>query len=122
MRQIIKQFARLALFSAMAFTAFACRANSPNLSQNLLAVAIHDSGHLILTLEGRANTEGCATPGLENMVLIRKDHPNFKLFYTMALTALLTGRQVNGWVNGCTDVWENGNIRIVNGTTLEIRK
>lgn len=113
---------RSILLMAMVFSSFSARANSPNLTQNLLAVAIHDSGHLILTLDGSANTERCATAGLENLVLIRKDNPNFKLFYTMALTALLTGRQVQGWVNGCTDVWETGTLKIVNGTTLEIRK
>lgn len=122
MKDAMKLVLRSILLITLAFTGLSSSANSPNLSQNLLAVGIHDSGHLILTLDGSANTERCATAGLENLVLIRKDNPNFKLFYTMALTALLTGRQVQGWVNGCTDVWENGSLKIVNGTTLEIRK
>ncbi|MBT9495576.1 MAG: hypothetical protein IV107_25170 [Paucibacter sp.] len=97
-------------------------ANSANGSHELLAVVIHDSGHLLVSLGGSSNTEGCATSGTEKLVLFRKDNPNFKLFYSMLLTALATGRQVEGWVNGCTELWGAGSTRVVTGTTLSIAK
>lgn len=104
---------------ALGFSLWAS-ANSPNGVHYVKAVAIHDSGNVIVTLDGNSNTEGCATAGAANAVLFSKSNPNFNKFYAMALLAQTLNKPVYGWVNGCTDLWGNGATMIPTGTTLEI--
>lgn len=98
-------------------------ANSPNGTQDVVAVGIHDSGHALITLAGSSHTEGCSTLAhLKNIVLIPNTNPNFKAMYATALLALATGRPISGWVNGCTDVWGNGGTLIATATTISISR
>lgn len=97
-------------------------ANSPNGTQDVVSVGIHDSGHALITLAGSSHTEGCSTPNLKNIVLIPNTNPNFKAMYATALLALATGRPISGWVNGCTDVWGNGGTLIATATTISISR
>ncbi|WP_266169237.1 hypothetical protein [Dyella subtropica] len=97
-------------------------ANSDNGSNAVLSVTIHDSGNALITLGSSANTEGCATPALKNYILIPKTNANFNAMYATALLALSTDRPIQGWVNGCTDVWGNGSFVIVTATTISVSK
>lgn len=96
------------------------RANSSNGQHNIVAVVIHDSGNVIVVLDGHSNTESCATAGSENEILVSNQNANFKLFYAMALAAQAQSKPVYGWVNGCTDVWGNGSLKIPTATTLQV--
>jgi len=94
-------------------------ANSPNGSNAIISVGIHDSGHALVLLETSTNTEGCATPSLKNYIVIANTNPNFKAMYATALLALSTGKPVEGWVNGCTDLFGS---KAVTATTLFISR
>lgn len=115
-----KRFSKFVIFvsTTLAVCGAPCRANSPNGTQAVLSVGIHDSGHAIVTLGGSSNTEGCASASAVNMVLIAKTNSNFKAMYATALTALSSGRKLSGWVNGCTDTFGNGNFVVPTATTL----
>lgn len=98
------------------------RGNSSNGTNAIVSLGIHDSGNAIVELATSANTEGCSTPSLKNLILIQKTNPNFKEMYATAIFAMATGRPITGWVNGCTDVWGGGGTVIVNATTLGVAK
>lgn len=112
------------LSSAFALTFFLTEvnANSSNGSNEVQSVAIHDSGHAIIVLGGGSNTENCATAALKSYILIHKTNVNFKTMYATALFALATGKPVQGWVNGCTDVWGNNGTVIATATTISVSK
>lgn len=121
----MKQYQRLFFIAAIMLLACHCDfagANSDNGTNEVLSVGLHDSGHAIILFGGSTNTEGCATPSLKNYVLISKTNPNFKAMYATALLALSTGRPIQGWVNGCTDVWGNGGTVIATLSTMSISK
>lgn len=96
-------------------------ANSANGTNAVLSVGIHDSGHALVFLASSSNTENCATGSNANTVAISKDDPNFKALYSTALLAYAMGRSLDGWVNGCTDLWGNGGTLVPTATTLFIR-
>lgn len=100
----------------------AANANSDNGSNEVLSVSIHDSGNALVVLGSSINTDGCSTPAFKNYILIAKTNPNFKMMYATALLALSAGRPIQGWVNGCTDVWGNGAFVIATATTIAISK
>lgn len=97
-------------------------ANSFNGVNETVSVGLHDSGHALIQLASSSNTEGCATASLKNYIVIPKTNPNFKLMYATALLALSTGRPIQGWVDGCTDVWGNGSTMMLTATTLVVAK
>ena len=111
-----KQWLCIACFLTAACLA---NANSSNGKNQVLKVGIHDSGHALVTLSGAANTEACAKAGLETTIVIQNTNPNFKLMYATALTAKAAGKPVEGWVNGCKDLWTNGTL-VPNATSLYI--
>jgi hypothetical protein len=115
-------FTGIAATLLLACACGAANANSDNGNNEVLSVAIHDSGHAVVTLGSSANVEGCATPSLKNYILIPKTNSNFKAMYATALLALSTGRPIQGWVNGCTDVWGNGSTVIATATTMGVSK
>lgn len=106
----------------LAFYTGPLSANSYNGSNEILSVGLHDSGHVLITLAASSNTEACATPSFKNAILIPKTNPNFKLMYATALAAFTTGRPIQGWVNGCTDVWGSGSLMVATATTIFISK
>jgi hypothetical protein len=97
-------------------------ANSYNGTNEIVSIGIHDSGHALVQLATASNTENCASPNLEKYILIPKTNPNFKLMYSTALLALTTGRPIQGWVNGCTDLWGGSSNLIPTATTMFVAK
>lgn len=79
-------------------------ANSTFGNQVITAVTVHDSGHLMVTLQAVSHSEFCATEDKKNTVILNPNSPNLKEMYSMALAAYLSGRRLYGWVNGCKTV------------------
>lgn len=95
--------------------AWAGSANSP---QEVISVGMHDTGHAVVEYAAISHTETCATPGSEKLVLIDRTDPRFKYMYATALSAAASGKKLNGWVDGCIDLWGDGRVRIPRAVTL----
>jgi hypothetical protein len=73
-------------------------------------------------LDDNSNTEGCATPSLQNYTLLHKTNPNFKLMYASAMLAMSTDRPLSGNVDGCTDIWSNGASIVTTAISLVVER
>lgn len=102
------------LFAPIAF------ASGGNLPQTVLSVGIHDTGHALIEYEAAGHSDGCATPGMDKTVLIERTHPMYKFMYATALAAAASGKKLNGWVDGCVDLWGDGRVKIPKVVTLGI--
>lgn len=100
----------------------AAQAGSNNGLQEVVGVGIHDSGHAMVTLSAADNTERCATPGHEKLVVFDKSHPHFRLFYATAVTALASGKKAYAWVNGCIDIWGDGKLKVPMAITFGLER
>jgi hypothetical protein len=97
-------------------------ANSAIGSHLVRSVTVHNSGHVLVVLDNNSNTEGCATPSLQNYILLHKTNPNFKLMYASAMLALSTDRPLSGNVDGCTDIWSNGASIVTTAISLAVER
>lgn len=88
----------LALFSC------SVSANSSFGNQVITAVTVHDSGHLMVTLQQVTHSESCATESQRNTLILNPNSPHLKEMYSTVLAAYLSGRTIFGWVNGCKTV------------------
>jgi predicted transcriptional regulator len=79
-------------------------ANSSFGNQVVTAITVHDSGHLMVTLEQVSHSESCATDGQKNTVILNPNSPHLKEMYSTAMAAYVSGRNLFGWVNGCKTV------------------
>lgn len=95
-------------------------ANSNNGYHRIISINIHDSGHVLLKLEGSDNTESCSAEKYANYVVLDKDYPHFDRMYSMALTAYSSNQEIKSWVNGCIDLWGGENNKMVKATTMVI--
>jgi len=102
------------LFAPIAF------AGGANLQQTVVNVGIHDTGHALIEYEAVGHSDGCWTAGSEKTVLIERTHPMYKYMYATALAAAASGKKLNGWVDGCVDLWGDGRVRIPKVVTLGI--
>ncbi|OWQ86996.1 hypothetical protein CDN99_20075 [Roseateles aquatilis] len=102
----------------LTFSAVSVWAGSGNNPQEVISVGIHDTGHAIIEYAATGHSETCATPGHEKLVLIEKTDPRFKYLYATALAAPASGKKLNGWVDGCVDLWGDGRVRIPKALTL----
>lgn len=118
----MKKSAMTMFVAALAFATSSAYANSPNGTNFIEAITLHDSGHVFIRLSGSSNTEGCATSGLQNLIVLHKDYFHYKLMYAMALEAMAMGKPISGWVNGCVDIWGSGTLMLVKATTLDLSK
>ena len=109
-------------FLAAASFATSAAAVSNNGLYDVLALNLHDTGHAIVSLSGADNTEGCATPGNRNQILIDKADPRFKTMYATLLFAMGSGKKVSAWVSGCQDVWGDGSMRVPYARTLGVER
>lgn len=78
--------------------------NSSFGNQVITAVTVHDSGHLMVTLQAVSHSESCATEDKKNTIILNPSSPNLKEMYSTALAAYLSGRTLYGSVNGCKTV------------------
>ena len=110
------------LLAALAIAASGAHANSSNGTNYIETITLHDSGHVLIRLSGSSNTEGCATSGLQNIIVLHKDYFHYKQMYAMALEAMALGKPISGWVNGCVDIWGSGTLMLVKATTLDLSR
>nr|WP_297525506.1 hypothetical protein [uncultured Roseateles sp.] len=105
------------MLAASTTCAFAAGGNLP---QTVVSVGMHDTGHAMVEYDAVGHADGCATAGHEKLVLIEKTNPSFKYMYATALAAAASGKKLNGWVDGCVDLWGDGRVRIPKALTLGI--
>lgn len=84
-------------------------ANSSNGSNRIMKISIHDTGHILLIMDGHSNSENCGLESERNIIVLHKDYMHFKDMYSMALMAFATDTEVAGWVNGCVALF-NGTL------------
>ena len=97
-------FLFLSLFSLGAF------ANSTIGDKNVTKIIMHDSHHVYVYFSGKTqHAEDC---DYKNIYLLPKEHPLFKEMYSGLLAAMHSGAKVNGYVNGCYNVWGKTHTRI----------
>lgn len=89
---------------ALVFLPHLAQANSSFGNQVVTAVTVHDSGHLMVTLQAVSHSESCATEDRKNTVILNPASPYLKEMYSTALAAYLSGRTLYGWVKGCKTV------------------
>ncbi|WP_423598373.1 hypothetical protein [Roseateles sp. MS654] len=111
--------APLVLLSVCSASAWAGSSNQP---QDVVSVGMHDTGHAIVEYAAIAHTETCATPGHEKLTLIERTDPRFKYLYATALAASASGKKLLGWIDGCTDLWGDGRVRIPKVVTLGLMR
>lgn len=51
------------------------------------------------------NPDGCGT---SSFAVVLRENPESKDIYSTALTALVSGKQINMWFNGCYTTWWGG--------------
>ena len=105
------------MLAASTTCAFAAGGNLP---QTVVSVGMADRVVLDHRVAGVVHADGCATAGHEKLVLIEKTNPSFKYMYATALAAAASGKKLNGWVDGCVDLWGDGRVRIPKALTLGI--
>lgn len=99
----------LALFALAGLSGTDASAEGLNGRRFIASLSVHDSGHVIVEYtEPGAAVDACANPQFKSNVLLHKDNPRFKEMYALLLAAFHTKSPVNGWVNGCVDLWGNG--------------
>jgi len=110
------------LLLALAGITSSAQANSNNGLYDVQSVILHETGHAIVILNGSDNTEGCATPGNRNQILLDKNDARFKIMYTTALFALGSGKKLAAWVSNCQDVWGDGSLKIAYVRSLSVER
>src|SRR5262249_32585670 len=103
---------------ALLFISAATYANSSNGIQTVVSVGIHDSGNAMVTFGASANTELCGAAIGGPTLVISKSNPNFKVRYATALAAMMSGRPVSSYANGCVDIWGNGSALVPQMTLI----
>ncbi len=85
-------------------------ANSNFGSKNVTQLIFHDSGNLYVYFSGNTiHTESCDS---KTTYVLPRDNVFFKEMYSGLLAAMHSGTKVNGWVNGCVNVWGKTKPRI----------
>ena len=107
----------LALVSAFSSNVFA---GSNNGRHKILHINLHDSGHILIKLDGSSNTEDCYDDKYKNYILLDKNYAHYERMYSMALAAYSQNKPIKSWVSGCKDLWGSGNSRMVIATTMVI--
>ena len=75
------------------------------------AITFHDSGKLIINFGDDINhSESCDR---KTSYILPASHPYFNQIYSGLLAAMHSKAPVNGWVNGCVDIWGKGYVKII---------
>ncbi|GAB2190370.1 hypothetical protein [Sessilibacter sp. MAH2] len=93
------------IFAAASFNAVA---GSGNGFHKITSVNLSDTGYLLITFDGRDHTESCTTTSTGNTLIVDRANADYlDRRYTMALSALLAGKEVYAYVNGCLSEFNN---------------
>jgi hypothetical protein len=86
-------------------------ASSGNGWHNITQVELNDTHHLIIKFANSSHAESCAVASLHSHLIVDKNHPQIDMYYSMALAAVMSGKPVYAWVNGCIDPYNSGSKR-----------
>lgn len=102
---------KLFIFVLTMTLSFTSIASSGNGWRNITQVELSDSKHLIIKFDGSSHTESSAVSHLKTQLIVDKNHSQLNMYYTMAMAAVMLGKQVYAWVNGCIDSYNSGSKR-----------
>jgi hypothetical protein len=76
-------------------------ASSGNGWHTVTQVELNSSNHVFIRFSGSSHTESCAVSNAHSQLVVDKSHPQLRMYYSMALAAVMSGKPVYAWVNGC---------------------
>ena len=76
-------------------------ANNSFSSGKVMSIILHDSGKVLIYLNGGIQTDEACTSMTH--IVLKKSHQHFSEIYSALLAAYHSGTSVAGWVNGCDD-------------------
>ncbi|WP_276755508.1 hypothetical protein [Pseudoalteromonas marina] len=100
---------KIILLICLFFTS-AAFSNSPIGERKVVKLIFHDSGNLYVYFSGvPTHSENCNS---KSEYILPKEHQFFSQIYSGLLAAMYSKSPVNGYVNGCINVWSNTKTKI----------
>lgn len=101
---------RFIVFFLLCLISSVTSANSSFGSKHVTKIVVHDSGNIYVYFSGDTiHSEICDS---KSTYVLPKENIFFKEMYSGLLASMHSGAKVNGWVNGCYNVWGSTKTKI----------
>lgn len=106
----MKRSTLIKAFILLSFISLGVSANSSFGSKNITQIIVHDSGNIYVYFSGETiHSEDCDS---KTTYVLPKENILFKEMYSGLLASMHSRAKVNGYVNGCYNVWGKTKVKI----------